>query len=590
VTAASGTSSRWTGLHLTRRLIALAAPEWRGMALLYALMLILLVLDLSLPRVLGSIVGALAAGGAGLPWTGILLFLGISLVRNLLRAGEGIGLARVSTAILARLRANLLARVQGLGFAYHDRMRAGELISRASRDVERIGPFFADVAFASLELVLVLAGAAIMIALIDPWLGAGAGLACVLYLYLVARYAIPLRKIWEDAGDQYDTVTSAVQESVAGIRVVKTFGAGGREIDRFNRRIDVFRDQCIAGELFWTLRAPFAQFVFQMALPLVLVWGGARVIRGELAIGALATVIFYLGEMNNRMRIVSRVVQGLENALASATRVFEVLDASGALPEPASPKLPPAREGRIELAGVSFEYASEQPALHSIDLTVAPGETVAVVGPTGSGKSTLMALLPRFYDATAGSIRLDGVDLREWPLAELRRRIGLVFQETFLFSATVAENVAFGRPEATREEIERAARIAQAHDFVLALPLGYDTLIGERGVNLSGGQRQRLAIARAVLANPEVLLLDDALSSVDSHTEVALQKAIAGAARGRTTVIIAQRLSTVLHAHRVVVLNEGRILAQGTHDALLADCPLYAELFRGQWVEDEPCR
>ncbi len=585
MTATTGKPPRFPGLALTRRMMALAVPESARMAVLGALLLVLLGADLAIPLLLGRLIDALAAGPV-LPVAGIGLFFALATGRNLLRGAEGLVRARVAAGILARLRTAILAQVQSLGFRYHDRMRAGELISRASRDVERIAPFYADVIFPTIELFLILLGSAGMIFLADPLLGLGALSAAFVYLYLTCRYAIPLRKIWEDVGEHYDTVTSALQESIAGVRVVKTFGASGRERARFNERIDVFRDRCIEGELFWTARSPFAHFCFQMVLPLSLAWGGARVVSGELPIGALAAVVFYLVEMGNRLRVVSRIVQGLENALASSARVFEILDATERLPEAAEPKQPGRAEGRLELAGVSFRWDDSLPALHGIDLAVAPGETVAVVGPTGSGKSTLMGLLPRFYDPSEGAIRLDGVDLREWPLPELRRRIGLVFQETFLFSATVAENVAFGRPGAGPAEIERACRLAQAHDFVAALPQGYDTVIGERGVNLSGGQRQRLAIARAVLSDPCVLLLDDALSSVDSHTEIALQRAIASAARGRTTVIIAQRLSTVMHADRVVVLDRGRKVDQGRHEDLVARCSLYAELFRGQGVDE----
>ncbi len=429
---------------MTRRLLGLAVPEARGVAGLYALLLVLLCVDLAVPKILGGVIDVLAA--KAFPTLGVCLFLGLSGSRNAMRATEGVLRARVSSGVLARLRERLLAKVQALSFRYHDRVRAGEVIARATRDVERVAPFFGEFIFASVELVLLLGGAAAMIFLIDRWLGAGALLASSFYLYLVYRYAVPLRRKWEEIGDTYDGVSSLVQQSVAGVRVVKTFGAAGREVDRYGDRINVYRDQCIEGELLWTVRSPFAQFCFWMAVPLTLAWGGRQYFHHAMPIGALASALFYLGEMNNRLRMVTRLVGDLETGLASAGRVFEVLDAAEALPK------------------------------------------------------------------------------------------------------------------------------------------GYETTIGERGVNLSGGQRQRIAIARAVLSDPEVLLLDDALSSVDSHTEMALQKAIAGAAEGRTTVIIAQRLSTVLHADRIVVLDEGKVTDQGTHAELLARCGLYRTLFQGQWV------
>ncbi|MBI3270671.1 MAG: ABC transporter ATP-binding protein [Planctomycetes bacterium] len=589
-------SARATGaLRTLRRMLSRLAPA-RGLVLaVYALTLLGVAISLSLPFLAGTAldrVVTLARSHAtgGLPWRIFAAYLALVILENGLRSVGSILRTRVEAATLARYRMDLVSAVQKLGFRFHDRSSAGELIAKTTRDVERLGPLYADFVFSTPELTLLLAGASVMVLRYDALLGGILALFSFLYVYLTFRYASRLRLLWEEAGDQYDTVTSVVQESIAGVRVVKAFGAAARELDRFGGRLKVYRDLCVRAEHFWTNRAPVASLVFWSSLPLSLAWGGARVIRGELTVGCLAAVVFYLVEMHQRLRIVSRVVQGIENALASGARVFELLDENERVPESAAPAEPRTARGEVRLENVSFEYGTALPALREVSFSVAPGETVALVGPTGSGKSTVMALIPRFYDATAGKILVDGVDVREYGLGALRGRIGLVFQETFLFSATIAENIAFGRPGATREEVEEAARLAQAHDFISELEAGFDTLVGERGINLSGGQKQRLAIARAILADPRVLILDDATSSVDARTEEALQAALQAVARGRTTILIAQRLTSVLHADRVVVLEGGRKVAEGRHAELMLTCPLYEDLFRGQWLEEETRR
>ncbi|MBI5367142.1 MAG: ABC transporter ATP-binding protein [Planctomycetes bacterium] len=604
-TSSAPTAKSYGTLGSLRRLALRLRPRRALVVAAYALVLAGIGIALALPRLAGLALDAIQAGartagagvggGAGpdfglaaLPWALLAAYLGLVVVENGIRSLSGILRTRIEAGTLAELRIDLVAAVQKLGFRYHDRSSAGEVIAKATRDVERVAPFYSDFLFSVAELVLHLGGAAAMICLYDAKLGMIAGVLALAFVYLTFRYASRLRALWEVAGDQYDTVTSVVQESVAGVRVVKAFGAGGREIERFDARVGVYRDLCVKAELFWTNRAPAAFLCVWVSLPLALAWGGARVIRGTLSLGSLAAVVFYLIEMTHRLRIVSRVVQGVENALASAGRIFELLDADERLPAAAEPCAPAETAGALALRDVCFEYGEDLPALRGVSLAVAPGETVAVVGPTGSGKSTVMALVPRFYDVLAGAVELDGVDVRRYRPEDLRRRIGLVFQETFLFSATIAENIAFGRPGATAAEIERAARRAQVDEFVRDLPDGYATVVGERGINLSGGQKQRIAIARAILADPRVLILDDATSSVDARTERALQVALAAVARGRTTLIIAQRLTSVLIADRVVVMEGGRKVDEGTHRDLLARCPLYAELFAGQWIEETP--
>jgi ABC-type multidrug transport system fused ATPase/permease subunit len=305
------------------------------------------------------------------------------------------------------------------------------------------------------------------------------------------------------------------------------------------------------------------------------------VLRGSLGIGSLVAALFYLNKIGTLMRVMNRIVQTTEEAAASADRVFAILDAEPHVKDrPQVVPLPPAGRGRVVFEGVSFSYRPGLAVLHDIDLTVEPGETIGIVGPTGAGKTTLMALIPRFYEVDAGRVLIDGVDVRDVRLEELRQSVSAIFQDSFLFSASVAENIAYGRPGTPREEVERAAGAAQIHDFIAGLEQGYDARVGERGINLSGGQKQRLTIARAILLNPRVLIMDDSTASVDARTERRLQEAMAALARGRTTFIIAQRLSSVLAADRIVLLDDGRISAVGSHAQLLLSSRLYAEMHR----------
>jgi ATP-binding cassette subfamily B protein len=325
---------------------------------------------------------------------------------------------------------------------------------------------------------------------------------------------------------------------------------------------------------------PFAQFIFGLSMPLVLWVGGREVIQGHIAIGDLAKVVFYIMAIGHRVGAVGQFTNIVQNASASAERVLEIIQEPKAIKSGA--KLLPNGRGEVVFEEVSFNYQDGKPSLTEVTFTAKPGETVAILGPTGSGKSTLIHLIPRFYDASSGRILVDGLDVREMQLHELRKKVSIIFQETFLFSATVAQNIAYGNPGATAEEIERCARAAQAHDFIMALDDGYETVIGERGVSLSGGQRQRLAIARAFLMDPRILIMDDATASVDAQTEHLIQGAMQKLCEGRTTFVIAQRFSTVQHADLILVLKKGRIVERGRHEELVQRSGFYREIFEQQ--------
>jgi ATP-binding cassette subfamily B protein len=443
-------------------------------------------------------------------------------------------------------------------------------------------------------------------------------------------------------------MTTVIQENIAGVRVVKAFAKESAEVNKFRDRKAKFLATLLDTVNFWAARVPFAQFIFGLGLPLALWLGGRQVIRGDLAIGDLAKVVFYLMAIGYRVGMVGQFTNIIQNASASAERILEIIHepnviksgrrdlpgfalslnlptldrsqqgstrssassqfhsgeglvAAGSEAQSmrkngrglsiATPLTSPEerlevgqlqRFGHVLFDHVTFNYADGKASLADVSFEAEPGQTVAVVGPTGSGKTTLVNLIPRFYDTSSGRVLVDGVDVRELKLGQLRRSVSVIFQETFLFSATVSENIAYGRPDALRQEIESSARAAQAHEFIMELEDGYDTVVGERGVTLSGGQKQRIAIARAFLMNPRILILDDATASVDSGTERLIRAAMTGLSAGRTTFVIAHRYSTVQHADQILVLKEGRIVERGTHNELIEHEGFYHEIFEKQ--------
>jgi ATP-binding cassette subfamily B protein len=452
-------------------------------------------------------------------------------------------------------------------------------MSRATVDLQSVRFFLGyGLIFITQSALTIVLAAAAMLAL-QPGLAALA-LAPVPVVVLVAtRYGRRSRPALQDVQQRIAELTADVEENVSGVRVVKAFAAEPRQLAAFEGTVGRVFDQSMAATRLRAFYNPFIGFLPSVGLAVILLVGGRQVVNGTLTLGDFTAFYAYLLMLIGPMRQLGIALGMAQRASASGARLFELLDRPArVVSPPAAPPLPAGR-GRVELAGVSFAYEQAPgPALHDVDLLVEAGTTVALVGGTGSGKTTLVQLLPRLYDVTAGAVRIDGADVRDVGLASLRGAIAVVTDDPFLFSATVHENIAYGRPDATRAEVERAAERAQAARFVAELPDGYDTRIGERGLTLSGGQRQRIAIARALLADPRILILDDATSSVDASTEQAIKAALREVMAGRTTFVIAHRLSTIALADDIVVLEEGRIAARGTHDELLRRSPLYAEI------------
>ena len=490
-------------------------------------------------------------------------------------------LAWVSERISADLRVKTYAQLQRLSLEFFGGKRTGDLISRISNDTERLCNFLSiNLIDFSTDILMIVMTAVILMS-INPLLALAALCPFPLILWMVARVRGRLLRGYRQAGAAWGAMTSVLADTIPGIRVVKAFAQESREIERFDTSNErVFHSANRLNKV-WSLFAPTVTMLTTYGSLIVWAFGIWQIFRDRVSLGDLTMFLAYIARFYTRMESMIRMASAVQRASASAQRIFEILDKQPSVPEPVRPVHPGRLTGRIELRGVRFKYGARE-VLHGLDLAVEPGEMIGLVGPSGAGKSTLINLICRFYDVSAGAILVDGTDVRSFPIEEYRRNIGIVLQEPFLFYGTIAENIAYGRPEATRQEIVAAARAARAHEFILKLPCGYDSLVGERGQSLSGGERQRISIARALLINPRILILDEATSSVDTETEREIQAALENLIRGRTTIAIAHRLSTLRRADRLVVVENGRIAEIGRHDELLGARGSYARLHQAQ--------
>ncbi|HLM50110.1 MAG TPA: ABC transporter ATP-binding protein, partial [Solirubrobacteraceae bacterium] len=477
------------------------------------------------------------------------------------------------------LRERLYSHLQSLEMAFFDRQQTGQLMSRATVDLQSVRFFLGyGLIFITQSGLTIVLGALAMF-LIDPALAAVA-LAPVPFVIVVAtRYGRRARPALQEVQQRIAELTADAEENVSGVRVVKSFAREQRQLARFRGSVKRVFDQSMRATRLRAYYNPFLGFLPQLGLAAILLFGGLRVIDGQMTIGVFSAFYTYLLILISPMRTLGMALGMAQRATASGARIFELLDRAPSMPVPAGAPPLPAGDGRVELRDVTLRYeGTSTPALRDVSLVVDGGSTVALVGATASGKTSLVALVPRLYDPTEGAVLVDGADVRTVDPASLRQHIALVTDDPFLFSATVQENIAYARPQASRAEVAEAARRAQAASFVDELPDGYDTVIGERGLTLSGGQRQRIAIARALLADPRILILDDATSSVDASTEQEIKDALREVMRGRTTFVIAHRLSTIALADDVVVLEHGEVAARGDHDELLEISSLYREI------------
>ncbi|MGB7588285.1 MAG: ABC transporter ATP-binding protein, partial [Solirubrobacterales bacterium] len=500
-----------------------------------------------------------------------VLRLGLTTVRRVV-AGK------VSLAVEFDLRERFYAHLQRLELAFFDNQQTGQLMSRATVDLQSIRFFLGyGLIFITQNLLTITLACVVMIA-INPLLALIALLPAPFVVYTASRYNRVSRPAVQEVQQRIAELTAEAEESISGIRIVKAFAREEHQLHRFQRAVARVFDQSIYSTRLQATFSPLLGLLPQAGVALVLLIGGREVIAGTLSIGNFTAFYTYVAMLAGPMRMLGMAMGMAQRAIASGNRLFEVLDREPRIESPPGAPALPAGGGRVELRGVSLDYDGSGSALKDLNLDVEAGRTVALVGPSGSGKTSLVALIARLYDPSSGSVLVDGADVRTVDVASLRSQVAVVADDSFLFSATIAENIAYAKPGANLEEVEAAAGRAQADEFIADLPAGYETVVGERGLTLSGGQRQRVAIARALLADPRILILDDATSSVDATTEAAIKTGLREAMAGRTTFIVAHRLSTVSLADEVVVMNDGRIVDRGTHEELLAGCGFYREI------------
>jgi len=500
-----------------------------------------------------------------------VLRLGLTTVRRIV-AGK------VSLAVEFDLRERFYGHLQRLELGFFDRRQTGQLMSRATVDLQSIRFFLGYGLIFITQSALTIALACAVMIVLNPPLALIALLPAPLVVYTASRYNRVSRPAVQEVQQRIAELTAEAEESISGIRIVKAFAREEFQLHRFRRAVARVFDQSIYSTRLQATFSPLIGLLPQAGVALVLLIGGREVISGSLSLGGFIAFYTYVAMLAGPMRALGMAMGMAQRAIASGNRLFEVLDREPRIESPPGAPALPAGGGRVELRGVSLSYDGAGPALSAVDLSVEAGKTVALVGPSGSGKTSLVALLARLYDPTEGTVLLDGADLRTVDLGSLRSQVAFVADDSFLFSAGVADNIAYARPSAGREQIELAARRAQADEFIRDLPAGYDTVVGERGLTLSGGQRQRIAIARALLADPRILILDDATSSVDATTEAQIKAGLREAMAGRTTFVIAHRLSTVSLADEVVVMDRGRVVDCGTHEDLLEGCGFYREV------------
>jgi len=589
------------------RLLTFSKAYWRRVAITTASLIAITLLSLIVPRLIRDAIDfGLVQGDAALIGSIGLALIGIAVVRSLLNFVQRYNAEWLSHRLAYDLRNALYERIQRLPFAFHDHSQTGQLLARCTEDVSNVQRF---VGFALIDLInvtLLLGGIGVIMVSIHVRLALISLLPMPFLLAYTIRFGVVISPFFTRIDQALARISTVLQETLSGVQVVKAFAreperkekwaAGNREL--FDSRVATIR--------YWGKAMPLMAMFIAASVTLLLWFGGDLVIGGQLTLGELVAFNSYVMLLSQPAQRVGWIVNMLGEAQASAVRIFEVLDEPIAIADAPDALDLPALQGRVEFDHVTFAYRrpdspltsdGTRPAmdtarsvLANVSFVAEPGQIVALIGPTGSGKSSIINLIPRFYDVTSGAVCIDGIDVRRAKLKSLRLQIGIVLQESVLFSMSIRDNIAFGRPEATGEEIITAAHAARAHDFIKSFPNGYDTIVGEKGVTLSGGQRQRVAIARALLMNPRILILDDSTSSVDTQTEYTIQQALAELMEGRTTFVIAQRLTTVKRADQILVLDKGRIVQHGTHAQLLEEGGLYREIYDLQLRDQEELR
>lgn len=558
-------------------------PYWKTVVGAYSMMLLIDLINMLNPQIIRWAIdqGILADTATPLTFS-VLALLGLVLVKGLLTYFEGLWTEVASQGVAYDLRNELQRKITLLSFSFHDQAEAGDLLSRAIQDVERIRFLTGRATFRVIEGVLLMLLTAGVLLTMNPRLALLAVLIIPLLAVQSVRFGRIFRPLSMQIQKQLGVLTTRIEQNLRGARVVKTFAQEEAEIERFEQENRRWFELSATSARLQSWNMPLLHLIANLGSVAILGYGGLLVIEGNLSLGELVAFTTYMAQLISPVRFFGMILPAITMAGASAERVFEILDSVPDVREAEDAGLLQLTRGHVRFDQVSFAYGRHDDVLKTISFEVQPNQVVALLGPTGSGKTTVVNLLPRFYDPTDGRILLDGQDIRQVTIASLRGQIGMVLQETTLFAASIRENIAFGRPDASQAEVEAAAQAAQAHDFIIRMAHGYDTKVGERGVTLSGGQKQRVAIARALLTDPRILILDDATSSVDAETEHLIQQALERVMQGRTTFVIAHRLSTVQRADLILLLDRGRLLAQGRHEDLLRSSPLYQRIVREQ--------
>ena len=493
----------------------------------------------------------------------------------------------LSQNIAFELRQDLFSKIQRLSFSYHDKNRTGQLMIRATDDVEKLRLFLGQGMLMAFQSFILLTGTLIILMLTNVKLTLVILPVLPIAFFIFMGFGAIAQPLFREAQIRLSRVNTILQENLAGLKVVKAFASEPREQARFKVSIDSELDQRIKISRTFSFLFPFIFLVANLGQAAILYFGSAQIVNGTLTLGEWQKFSLYLVFVFIPMGQLGMIITLMAQASASATRIFEILDTKNDVENKPDALELETVNGRVEFDNVTFRYfAGGEPVLSDISFSADPGQTIALLGSTGSGKSTVINLIPRFYDVSNGRILVDDHDIRDVTIESLRKHIGIVLQETTLFSGTIRDNIAFGRPDASDEDVIAAAQAAAAHDFIIGFPEGYDTPVGERGSTLSGGQKQRIAIARALLMDPHILILDDSTSSVDLNTEYVIQKALDKLMLGRTSLVIAQRISTVLNADKILVLDKGRIAAIGNHEELMENSAIYAEIYHSQLSED----
>ena len=575
------------------RLLGFLTKYWKGTALAIGSTVTVTALSLLGPIITGRIIDTILVSPEIVRENYNMLVLlsaslvGITALTGILNFVQRYVGQYIGQRVAFDIRNTVFSALQEKSFSFYDKTRTGELMSRLTSDVDGIRMFLQFGVRMLIGTVLSLAGAILMMLSMNIQLTA-ISLAIFPFILIISiRMARLIRPSYNRIRQILGKMNTVLQESIVGIKVIRVFAREDFEIERFNRINEEYTEANRESVRLMATYRPLMTLILSIGTAIIYFYGGSNVIGGSFSLGSLIAFDLFILRLTMPMRFLGMAISFMQNALAGADRVFEIIDTKSEVEEKTHAITLPTLEGKVSFNNVSFEYLEGKKVLKNINLIIKPKETVALVGGTGSGKSTLTNLIPRFYDVSEGSIEVDNLDVRDVTLKSLRGQIGIVPQETFLFSTTIKENINYGNPNATMEEMIQATKMAQAHDFIESFPDGYETFVGERGMTLSGGQKQRIAIARAILSDPKILIFDDSTSSVDIETEHEIQLAIRNLLRDRTTFIITQRLSTIKNADRIVVLENGEIVEEGTHEHLLSREGVYARIYRTQYASQE---